>query len=393
MANFYIDGTTLQNSTAVYTDAALSNCAPAAFYSDGSISREQVFSGSTCQLLPPQVCPSCATPCGTSISASGGTGVYRLDIDLGGTATDTGAIIIKFDPQSVPDGVIATYNGTTYNKLSSPNFGYLQANNAGTPITTVATYIGSTGSQGQCQAGSIEGTYTNLTVFTYSGSGFVNSGLQETVVINANQNQLTSSAPGNCVMVVPKPNVSPTTISIDAIGPCGGTAWSIDVQCPVKIPRLLAGNGNLDTICSAVLDQYVYHVPVNNSSTQGNVNIHDYIFADADGSASVADGWYLHPTGYIYEVTFGIVVARINDACDVITVDDCKGGGLWSFNDRFGTNTVGEVIKYKRIDSVQQEIPSTTYCGTISSIATGVATNAQQEGFIARDCDDTTHCP
>ena len=67
MALLYIDGTTLSNSTAVYTDAALTNCAPAAFYSDGTISREQVFVGNNCQLLPPQPCPSCATPCGSQI--------------------------------------------------------------------------------------------------------------------------------------------------------------------------------------------------------------------------------------------------------------------------------------------------------------------------------------
>ena len=71
MANFYIDGTTLDNSTAIYTDDALTICAPAAFYSDGFTSREQVVTGSTCQLLPPQTCPSCATPCGTLISITG----------------------------------------------------------------------------------------------------------------------------------------------------------------------------------------------------------------------------------------------------------------------------------------------------------------------------------
>ena len=60
MANYYIDGSTLQNSTAVYQDSGLTQCAPAAFYSDGLITREQVFAGSNCSLLPAQVCPSCS---------------------------------------------------------------------------------------------------------------------------------------------------------------------------------------------------------------------------------------------------------------------------------------------------------------------------------------------
>ncbi len=62
MAIYYIDGTTLSNSTAVYTDPTLANYAPAAFYSDGVVSREQVPVGNVFELLPPQICPTCATP-------------------------------------------------------------------------------------------------------------------------------------------------------------------------------------------------------------------------------------------------------------------------------------------------------------------------------------------
>ena len=43
MANFYIDGTTLSNSTAIFDDQGLTTCAAAGFYSDGIISREQVL--------------------------------------------------------------------------------------------------------------------------------------------------------------------------------------------------------------------------------------------------------------------------------------------------------------------------------------------------------------
>jgi|TARA_B110000977_G_scaffold4598_1_gene6520 hypothetical protein len=393
MALVYIDGTTLSNSTAVYTDATLSTCASAGFYSDGSIVREQIFVGSNCQLLAVQSCPSCATPCGSTINAGGGEGIYRLSIDLGGTSTDTGAVVVRFDPQSVPDGIKVTYDSTVYNKLSSPQFGLLQANNAGTPVLNVPTFIGNIGSQGQCQAGSLEGTYV-LDVKNFNGSSFVDSGTTETITIVANQNELTAGRPGNAVMVIPKPSQSPTVMDIEAIGPCNQTAWSISIDCPVKIPRLLAGyDSSYDTICQVELDQYVYNVPVNSSSSQNNINIHDFIFADENGATPAVNGWYLHPTGYVYEVLSGIVISRINDICDVITVTDCKGGGNWTFNDRFGTNMVGEVIQYKRINAVTQEVPEVTYCGTITNIVKGTPTNAQQAGFINRACDDTTHCP
>lgn len=55
LANYYLNAPTLASSTAVFTDATLTVCAPDGFYSDGTISREQV----NCVLLPQQVCPNC----------------------------------------------------------------------------------------------------------------------------------------------------------------------------------------------------------------------------------------------------------------------------------------------------------------------------------------------
>ncbi len=53
--NYYLNGPSLGSSTAVFTDVDLTVCAPDGFYSDGTISREQV----NCVLLPQQVCPNC----------------------------------------------------------------------------------------------------------------------------------------------------------------------------------------------------------------------------------------------------------------------------------------------------------------------------------------------
>tara|TARA_B110000879_G_scaffold3941_1_gene5290 strand:- start:348 stop:521 length:174 start_codon:yes stop_codon:yes gene_type:complete len=55
MAVYYLDGTTLSNSTAVYADADLTICEADGFYSDGVTVRRQV----NCVLLNEEVCPSC----------------------------------------------------------------------------------------------------------------------------------------------------------------------------------------------------------------------------------------------------------------------------------------------------------------------------------------------
>lgn len=56
-SSYYINAPSLASATAVYTDADLTICAPSGFYSDGSISRQQIG----CVLLPQQACPSCVS--------------------------------------------------------------------------------------------------------------------------------------------------------------------------------------------------------------------------------------------------------------------------------------------------------------------------------------------
>jgi len=118
MALYYLDGSTLSDSTAVYTDVGLTICAADGFYADGTIVREL----SSCLLLPAQACPSCNVPCSSSntISLAGGQGIYRTDFNVGNTGALVGAVVIEFSPSAVPDGIRALYNSVVYNKLSSP---------------------------------------------------------------------------------------------------------------------------------------------------------------------------------------------------------------------------------------------------------------------------------
>lgn len=311
MATIYIDGSTLNNATACYTDSNLTNCAPAGFYSDGVTSRQQIVSGGNCYLLPASACTACAEPCGESINGSGAQGVYLLDLDTGGTATDVGAIIVTFDPRSIPDGVKAVFNGTVYNKLSSPTYGLLQSTNPGSP-----TFVGSTSSQGTCSGGSLAGTYS-LPENSYVGgttNDFVATGNPNvTVTIAAGDIALTANGPGDCIMVIPKPTPSPTIINMTMIGPCGSTVFDIGVACPVELTGFSSnpnsGLTQLDACDDASYTTW-YHVPVNSSSTAGtSINQTDYIFQDKYGQNAVANGWY-RANGTTIEVTSGIVTAK-----------------------------------------------------------------------------------
>jgi len=299
MSVYYLDGTTLSDSTSVFTNASMDTCAPDGFYSDGVISRELV----NCVLLPEQVCDTCATPCGGVIAGSGGQGIYLLDLDAGGTATDIGAVVIKFNPQSIPDGVRATYNGTVYNELSSPVDGYHASTTANN-----FTYIGNT--SGDC---GISGTtYPSLTEFNYVGGAFVATGNTQSVTVNAGDVSMGSSSPGNCIMVIPKTTQNPTVINFEFVGPCSSTAWSIDISCPAALPSftssLDAPAGN--EACGLPSTETYFFASHTSAATP---MLYDWVFQDSSGQSVLTNGFYQDGTGNGWiEVANGIVIAQGN---------------------------------------------------------------------------------
>jgi hypothetical protein len=285
-STYYLDAPSLSSATVVYSNAALTTVAANGFYSDGTIVREQV-SG---VLLPQQTCPSCAVPCGGTISASGSQGIYYLNTDLG---TDIGAVIIEFDPQSVPDGILAVYDSIAYNGLSSPSFGWLQ----GTP--SLPTYIGSSSSP--CSSTIVSGSPYNLNEFQYDGSSFVPLGTTISVAVTSGQMALTGSGPGNCVMVIPKTTASPSIINLTFIGPCTGTVFDISVSCPAALTSFASStiNASSELACADTIDQtyYVAHV----TGSGGNLSLYDLVFSDPNGEFKLGAGYYKTNDAGLYE--------------------------------------------------------------------------------------------
>jgi len=79
-SGYYINAPSLATATAVFINAELTICASNGFYSDGSISREQVG----CVLLPQQTCPSCVSyNCisGVCTDPGNGTGEFATLVD------------------------------------------------------------------------------------------------------------------------------------------------------------------------------------------------------------------------------------------------------------------------------------------------------------------------
>ena len=276
---FYLNAPNLSLATSIFTDDGLTIFAPNGFYSDGTISREQIAG----ILSAPQACPSCAPPCGSTIEASGNRGVYEMDINVG---TAIGAIVIKFDPYNVPDGIMATYNGINYNKLSSEVYGYRAS-----AMPNTLTYLGRTGND--CGLG---GNSFSLDQYVFDGVSFNPTGDFQLIAIDPTQVRTNDNAPSWCYMVIPKPTVSPSTLHIKIVGACVDTAFRIEIACPVLLPTFFASaryTTELHACDTTVNDLPWYHVPI--AISAGFVGINDLVFKDNKGINKMDVGWYQLP--------------------------------------------------------------------------------------------------
>lgn len=286
LGNYHIDGPSFASATSVYTDAAMTTLAADGWYSDGTVAREQIsgvlgFSTS---------CPACIFPCGSAINASGGTGMYDLTFNAG---SNTGCTIIYFDPSTVPEGIRVQYNSKTFNGLTSPTEGFL-----GSSSSTNYTFIGRTSNDCGIATQLGAGGYTGQTQYQWDGGNFTQVGTSGTVTGASGDVQLTTNAPGYCTLYVPKPLASPEDMLVQIFGPCSGTAFDIEINCPVQLTGMSVSDKQSAstpdlTICSTVntYPNTYYNVP-NRGGTPGIPVLHEFFVRDENGNTKVPSGKY-----------------------------------------------------------------------------------------------------
>lgn len=278
---YYLDAPTLAQATAVYTNAALTTCAADGIYSDGSVTRVQTG----CILGPAKPCPSCGYDCDETYSdISGNVGVYRNTVNVGSNAGDIGAIIVRFQSQKDPHGFKAVYDGVTYNEFSSPIYGYMSA------PTGLPVYIGR-------QAFDCGITTSSFVANNYdwNGTSYGYNGTTSIISVLPSQTNLTVNAAGTCIMVIPKVNLSPSSLDVTIEAPCGAE-FSVYVSCPTTLfPTKTSQVAITPTVVCGLEDKLTYYnYPVNGNGT--TLGLYDWVFLDPYGESVVGDGYYYAPT-------------------------------------------------------------------------------------------------
>jgi hypothetical protein len=277
-STYYLDAADLATATAVYLDSSLAFIAPDGFYADGAISRQQ----SAGILLSAEACSECGAPCGENISGSGNQGIYLINLETG---TELGAVIISFDPDTIPDGIRATYDGNVYNTLSSVVDGPHRSTDP-----NGFTIVGSSGSTGTCSSWYPSGGTISLNEFIYSGISFTPTGNTQSITITTGDISLNTVPPQTCIMVIPKVNISPSIINIEAIGPCSSTVFTISAECPVLLTGFSSSVVKPSHDCFIALTETYYNVSLSN--TPGVVGLYDFVYEDAYGATPLAPGFY-----------------------------------------------------------------------------------------------------
>ena len=233
--NYYLDGTTFQNATKVYTDADLTTLAPNGFYSVGGKYRQQTGGF----LLGEAVCPACDEGCATNPTSAGegsfqftsnNPGVYYIKVNTG-----TGVGLIRPYIQSLNNdflGIQIIHNSTIYNDWVN-NEGYKS------PGNNNATWLGDGSASGVPAAGT---TFTNQPTFTWDGTQFVQGGNVGYSVNSTTNYNAAAALDGWCGNINKNSNTPALqdvgiTIFIPPTIP-GGVNFRVTITCPQLLPAI-----------------------------------------------------------------------------------------------------------------------------------------------------------
>lgn len=300
--SYFINAPSLESATSICVDAAMTIYAPNGIYQQGGIAR-QLVDGS---LLPPQLCPTCSIPCGDYPMQGGAVvGVYKSTVNVG---SGTGAVIVSVISDTVPNGFSVQYNSATYNKFSSPTYGYLAA-------TSGATFLGTTSDD----CGIVAGSPHTLNEYIYETSEYVASGNQEVINVVSGQIETTAGSPSTCIMVIPKTSASPNTIEVTVYTTCPSSDFSVEVSCPEALTEFASG------VTESTETEACENFPTTNSryvayvnGGSGTLGLYDWVFSDANGQNILPNGYYRSGScpapNDIFRVENGVIVEFIECA-------------------------------------------------------------------------------
>ena len=387
VVNKYIDSNNFLTAISVYNEEGLLTLAVDGYYQNNAIYRRQL-NGLLGPSVPCESCSPAAEPCGVGTTIpSGQTGYYNLDFDTGGTPSDTGAVVVYFNPASIPDGVRVLYNNNYYNTLTNNTDGRIQSTSG---VSDAFTMLGS--STDTCVPSTPDTRAYTFFNGIVSGA-WNNTGTTQNITINTGDDVRGGQSQFS-TLVIPKPNATPNIISIQILGPCASTAWTAEVSCPGTLPGVLASGPGLTDDCQSTQNTSVYFAQNYNDINTAPI-VGNFVFLDGDGVTPLNNTstvqYYI--TGTIaFSVLNGVVVSSTTctppapDAPAAVALNDSN---FYTARDLWFTDQAQAEATYGLIENW-----NTTAVTTLSSAfygGLGVVTNDFNKDISGWDVSNVTN--
>jgi hypothetical protein len=312
-SNYYINGSSLQNATAVYSDIDMTILAPNGLYSNGVVSREQTVDG----LGPSTVCPTCSSvmcehnisinptnPCRTTLDYNMGSSVGAIKVTVFGLNQSVVGIGIKQDANGsfntfsstgdsgYPGAYLAAQGAANVNNLT-----YFYANSFKAPCLSWDEGIDTPPSD------------TILETYSYNPTSglFIPTGIFNDYYFTYRIVVGLASTVGNMVSYIPS-SAANNILRVTAVYPCSPQP-KISVECPTLLYDF-QGNLSLNPSSNPCNDglgsRKLVHGKVR-GTVDGEFVVGDYIFTtNTLGSGiydQLADGGYKSLSAYFPSAT------------------------------------------------------------------------------------------
>jgi hypothetical protein len=276
--NFFYDGIDLQSSTKIFLDKLGLIPAPNGFYKEGGVVREYVDGA----FVSNDFC-DCPNPCDFIFTTTSETrSVYDATLPVG---TDTGAIVFRLSVSEKNAGISATYDSVNYKNTYIPS----------EMLTTPRDFVlFGEATLPPCPNVAIDNSYTGVYRYVMSGGDFTVQATNLSFTAYANQVYNTGLQMG--MLIIPKPDTSPSTADIRIYGLCPSFDFLLDANCveqPTPIELYSEAYSTQEEVCAASLSSPSVFYYIKRDPSEMSFNSGDVFFIDQYCQTVMPQGYYI----------------------------------------------------------------------------------------------------
>jgi hypothetical protein len=276
--NFFYDGANLQSSTKIFLDKLGLIPAPNGFYKEGGIVREYVDGA----FVSNDFC-DCPNPCDFIFTTTNETrSVYDATLPVG---TDTGAIVFRLSISQKNAGISATYDSVSYKNTYVPS---------GMLTTPRDFVLFGESTPSPCPNQLSDNSYTGVYRYVMSGGDFTVQATNLSFTAYTNQVYVTGLQMG--MLIIPKPNATPSTADIRIYGLCPSFDFFLEANC-VEQPSEVEVYGSVyETEIDACAGPFTSPNPlyyIKRDLSAPTYDTGDVFFVDPFCETPAAQGYYI----------------------------------------------------------------------------------------------------